>query len=94
MRGKAQIQGKRSRGHHGVNLIKDFKNTVLIFVFPACHKILGTELVLKKYLILYRKSLLSFNMHKNVLGGEYSLYLFCIIIIVPEKAKSGKTEAK
>lgn len=33
-------------------------------------------------------------MHKNVLGREYSLYLFCIIIVVPEKNESGKTEAK
>jgi len=32
-------------------------------------------------------------MHKNVLG-EYSLYLLCIIIVVPEKAQSEKNRSK
>ena len=76
-----------------MNLIKDFKDTVLIFVFPACHKILGTEQVLKKYLTNFIAS------HFFLLTG-IKMYLIGITLLIlyhnssSRKSPDSKTEAK
>lgn len=50
VREKGQVQGRRSSGHRGVSLIKDFKKTVLIFISLACQKFLAQSRCLKMFL--------------------------------------------